>query len=57
MPKWEYKHVAVYLGELELNKLGQEGWELVSHSIVNRNGTFNSGTISHYYTFKRQIIE
>lgn len=47
MPKWEYKHVAVYLGELELNKLGQEGWELVSHSIVNRKGTFDSGTISH----------
>ncbi|HEY1403798.1 MAG TPA: hypothetical protein VGB05_06710 [Pyrinomonadaceae bacterium] len=30
MRKWEYKKLVGYAGELELNRLGEEGWELVT---------------------------
>jgi hypothetical protein len=29
MQKWEYKLVATQLSEQEINKLGEEGWELI----------------------------
>ena len=29
MQKWEYKVVGHTLSEVELNRLGEEGWELV----------------------------
>jgi hypothetical protein len=30
MPKWEYKEISGTSLERELNKLGEEGWELVA---------------------------
>lgn len=44
---WEYKRFSQNseLYESDLNRLGNEGWELVSHSTP---GTY------HYYIFKRR---
>jgi hypothetical protein len=30
MQKWEYKVISGYSSESELNKLGEQGWELVA---------------------------
>jgi hypothetical protein len=49
---WEfYTKSGEWLTSHELNKLGNEGWDLISHAIV-RDGFITD----HYYTFKRQKI-
>lgn len=52
MKKYEYNTInnPTSLGDRLLNKLGEEGWELVSHA-------YDSTTYNHYYTFKREKIE
>ena len=47
-PRWEYREVvceAAVLGEADLNRRGEEGWELV--------GVAPMGTQTHFY-FKRE---
>jgi len=46
MQKWEYKQVEKYLSDLEINKLGYEGWELVGFAWYN--GVYR-------YVFKRPV--
>ena len=50
----KYEYNAVYnpkfLGDALLNRLGEQGWELVSHA-------YNSNTCDHFYTFKREKID
>ena len=52
MIKYEYNAInnPQFLGDRLLNKLGENGWELVSHA-------YNSNTCDHFYTFKRIKIE
>ena len=45
MQKWEYKIVG-NVNELELNRLGEQGWELVSVTFTD------SAYVGNYY-FKR----
>ena len=37
-----------------LNKLGDDGWEMISH-VVNQDLAAN-GTTMHYYNFKREKL-
>ena len=50
----KYEYNAIYnpkfLGNQSLNRLGEQGWELVSHA-------YNSDTCDHFYTFKREKTE
>ena len=50
--KYEYNAInnPTFLGDGLLNKLGEDGWELVSHA-------YNSNTCDHFYTFKREKAE
>ena len=52
MIKYEYNAInnPQFLGDRLLNKLGDNGWELVSHA-------YNSNTCDHFYTFKRVKVE
>ena len=52
MIKYKYNaiHNPTFLGDRLLNKLGEDGWELVSHA-------YNSNTCDHFYTFKRVKVE
>ena len=52
MIKYEYNAInnPQFLGDRLLNRLGEDGWELVSHA-------YNSNTCDHFYTFKRMKIE
>ena len=47
--KYEYNAInnSIFLGDRLLNKLGEDGWELVSHAC-------DSTTLNHYYTFTRE---
>ena len=49
--KYEYNTISnsEYLGDRFLNKLGEVGWELVSHTYIPDRHT-------HYYTFKREKV-
>lgn len=38
------------------NEWGEEGWELVSHSICCDSGIIEQCNIYHYFYFKREII-
>lgn len=49
--KFEYKSYQEPLSDERLNKLGAEGWELVSHTAV-----FGGTGGAQYYIFKREII-
>ena len=51
MKKFEYKSFMNALTDKDLNKQGQEGWELVSHTAVS-----GGGHAVQYYIFKREII-
>ena len=50
--KYEYNTInnPTFLGDRLLNKLGDEGWELITHA-------YNSNTCDHFYTFKRVKVE
>ncbi len=50
--KWEYKKVSMPYTDHDaaLNKLGEEGWELVGYSFKPAAGV---GTDYSYYVFKR----
>ena len=52
MKQYEYNAInnPTFLGDRLLNKLGDEGWELVSHAC-------DSTTLNHFYTFKREKVE
>jgi hypothetical protein len=52
MIKYEYNAInnPQFLGDRLLNRLGENGWELVSHA-------YNSNTCDHFYTFKREKME
>jgi len=43
MQKWEYR-ILGKLTEVELNKMGIEGWELVSIAFIERGNVY-----SHYF--------
>ena len=49
--KYEYNTISnsEYLGDGLLNRLGENGWELVSHTYVPDRST-------HYYAFKREKV-
>ena len=50
--KYEYnaiKNTTPLVGDRMLNKLGEEGWELVSHA-------YDPITLDHFYTFKREKV-
>lgn len=56
MKKWEYKHVNAKMSETELNQLGRQGWELVSHTgIATSDFLGGAGQFKQYYVFKRPI--
>jgi len=49
--KFEYRHFDYELTSGDLNNLGNNGWELVSHTGVAAYGQLNQ-----YYVFKREKI-
>lgn len=53
MMKFQYKTEKNHLDEKQLNKLGLEGWELVSHSAIY---VTLKHEIKQHYIFKRQIL-
>lgn len=55
MMKWEYKEVYIdfYFVEQELNKLGQEGWELMSFDM-DENNNVGLDYAAHKAIFKRR---
>ena len=48
----EYKIVYKEMTEVEINKLGEDRWLLVSHSMVPNNLNY-TGYIKHNYIFVR----
>lgn len=53
MRRFEYKSFNYKLSEFELNRFGNEGWELVSHTaVINKDDE-----LIQYYVFKRQLYE
>ena len=52
MKKWEYKRVIHRLYEADLDRLGEEGWELISHTVIKYENFWTSDN-SEYYVFKR----
>lgn len=40
----------------ECNKMGKEGWELVSHSVFFDSNITEGCNVYHYYYFKREIL-
>lgn len=46
MVKWEYKLMAGWLTEIEMNRLGEDGWELVAVIVTPVDKNFD-------YIFKR----
>ena len=52
MKKYEYKTFQRELYDSELNKLGDEGWQLISHTAV-----VNESSFGQYYVFMREKVE
>lgn len=55
--KWEYKILRGYAGdqfEAECNKLGDDGWEMVSSSPMNPDGESNHYLHDIQAAFKRR---
>lgn len=50
MKKFNYKTFNEKLSEGYLNMLGEEGWELISHTAVANQKCF-----AQYYIFKKEI--
>ncbi len=55
MKKWEYKTSQSKLTDTELNRLGKEGWELVSHTAVVASHFLGASDFKQYYVFKREL--
>lgn len=61
MKKYEYTFLTyddLHLIEAidHCNKLGKEGWELISHSVYCDLYVTDECNVCHYYYFKREII-
>lgn len=61
MKKYEYTFLTyddLHLIEAidHCNKLGKEGWELISHSVYCDLYVNDECNVCHYYYFKREII-
>ena len=59
MKKFEYKKITGNLEEEDLNELGLEGWELVSHTTTQYTKygeKIKDCNYGHIYFFKREII-
>ena len=54
MKKFEYKTTQTKLTDAELNKLGDEGWELITHTAVAVNQFLSGAAFGQYYVFKRE---
>ena len=60
MTKWEYKY-ELFVGNLQasemikLNKIGKEGWEMVSFSNVSEASDGGSSSTEFAMIFKRPI--
>jgi len=52
MRKFEYKSFNGQVDNDELNELGSNGWQLISHSVAV---AYNSHM--QYYVFMREIVE
>jgi hypothetical protein len=64
MQKWEYRTlVSIVYDEDRLNRMGQEGWELVAVAIGGLEGSEGSyvqparGAKDEYMFFKRPVVE
>lgn len=57
MKKWEYLTVTVpqFNSQIDFNKLGDEGWELVSTFYHRASHSFDSDRVTAY--FKRELKE
>jgi hypothetical protein len=56
MKKWEYKRIERKLSQNELSVLGEAGWEMVSHTVIDFENFWTSKN-AEYYMFKRQKNE
>ncbi len=56
MKKFEYitKESDALLLPTQLNDLGNQGWELVSHTVITHEED-NTLYYEHYYVFKREF--
>lgn len=50
MDRFDYHTEQTILSDKDLNKLGKDGWELVSHTAV-----IYAGELRQYYIFKRKL--
>lgn len=50
MRKFEYKAFNNRLDEEDLNKLGDDGWELIIHTVA-----IGATYATQYYVFKREV--
>ncbi len=55
MQKWEYKVLKGWPTEVELNRLGSEGWELVSVTAASKYGYTGEQTVAAH--LKRLILD
>jgi len=51
MKKYEYLSYNKSLPDKDLNRLGAEGWELISHTAIA-----DQGKMCQYYVFKREKL-
>ena len=51
--KFQYKTFIDQLSEKSLNTLGDDGWELVTHTVAVIEYKLGPNDMNHYYVFKR----
>lgn len=61
MKKYEYNYLCfddLHLKEAleDCNKMGKEGWELVSHTVYCDSDIAEGCNVFHYFYFKREIL-